>query len=334
MLNLVCDIKIQSKDKKISFDYVHHIEIKTSRKNLTDTAVVKVPKKMDWKGRPLTDFITRGDSISVSAGYAEDGMRELFKGFVVSVENGSPLVIRCENEMWTFKTVTVPPEKIEKFDLKAYIEKYGGVKASVAEGLSFGSMDITEEMTLAQALDRIMQAYPYTLGYFQDGEFYAALNTKGWEKSATPVVFDPNRNMISDSLKYVTGDSERMGVKAVSILRDNSQLVAVSPAAAFDAQKNIKPGWSQRQEFCPQCVTQQEVQDYADRRAASWTEDRIEGSFTAFGLPQVCKGDVVELRDAERKERDRKRFMVDAVDFAFGTSGFRQTVTLGYQIHY
>jgi hypothetical protein len=57
----------------------------------------------------------------------------------------------------------VPAEKIEKFDLKSYVEKYGGVKAHVAEGLSFGSMDIKEEMSLTQALDMIMQVYPYTL---------------------------------------------------------------------------------------------------------------------------------------------------------------------------
>jgi hypothetical protein len=207
------------------------------------------------------------------------------------------------------------------------------VKANVAEGLSFGSMDITGEMTLAQALDLIMKAYPYALGYFQDGEFYAALNTKAWEEAAKPVVFDPRRNMISDQLKYVIGEDARVGVKAVSILRDNSQLVAVSPEKAFDAKKNIKDGWSQRQEFCPQCTTQEEVQAYAKDRAAAWTEDRIEGTFTALGLPKVAKGNVVELRDAERKEYDNKRFIVDAVDYKFGKEGFRQTVTLGYQIH-
>jgi hypothetical protein len=318
-------------NKKISFDYANQVEIKTSRKNLTDTATVKTPKKMCWKGKPLTDYIVRGDEIIMECGYEGKGLARLFKGYLTDVENSYPLALKCENEMCRFKTIMVPAEKIEKFDLKAYIEKYGGVKANVAEGLSFGSMDITEEMSLAQALDKIMETYPYALGYFDDGEFYGILNTESWSKENRVMVFDPSRNMISDNLKYVIADEVRIGVKAASILKDNSKLEAYSPTAAF-ADKKIKSGWEQRQFYCPECVTQSELQAYADKMAAEFVTDSMSGSFTAFGTPLVRKGDVVELRDADRKERDRKRFVADAVDYSFGTSGFRQTVTLGAKI--
>jgi hypothetical protein len=61
-------------------------------------------------------------------------------------------------------------------------------------------MNITEEMSLAQALDKldkIMEPYPYALGYFQDGEFYEILNTESWSKENKVMVFDPSRNMIN-----------------------------------------------------------------------------------------------------------------------------------------
>lgn len=43
MLTLQCEIKIKSKstNKIVLVDYVNSIEVKTSHKNLTDTAVVK-----------------------------------------------------------------------------------------------------------------------------------------------------------------------------------------------------------------------------------------------------------------------------------------------------
>jgi hypothetical protein len=117
-------------------------------------------------------------------------------------------------------------------------------------------------------------------------------------------------------------------------------LEAFSPSKAFEVTTNKKgaktykprSGWSQRQEFCPQCTTQEEVQAYADKRAAEFITDKMEGNITAFGVPLVRKGDMVQLKDTDRQERNGKKFVVDGVDYSFGTSGYRQNITLGYEI--
>jgi hypothetical protein len=334
MLKLVCKIEIKNKDnKKISFDYVNQIEVKTSCKNLTDTAVVKVPRKIRWRFRPLTDFISRGDTISIAAGYAEYGIETIFKGTITGVENGVPLVIRCENEMYAFKTINVPAEKIAKFDLKAYIEKHArGIQVEIPENLTFGSMDIRTPMTLAQALDAIMKTYPYVKGFFQDGVFRAVLNTlPGAGKR--DIVFSPARNMVSDSLTYTRSEDVRIGIKAVSILRSNQVLEAYAPKEAFTADakgaKTIKSDYEQRQFYCPQCTDLKSVQGYADKMAAEWMTDRMSGSFRALGVPYVRKSDIVRFADDYRPERNGKRFVVDAVDYTFGTSGYSQNITLG-----
>ncbi|MDR3326906.1 MAG: hypothetical protein LBT04_02040 [Prevotellaceae bacterium] len=342
MLNLICKIEIIGKDnKKISFDYCNQIEIKTSCKNLTDTATVKVPRKFFWKEKPLTDFITQGNPITISIGYEEYVIETLFKGYIKSIENNTPVVINCENEMWNFKKITVPAEKIKKFDLKKYIEKYSaGIKVDITENLSFGSLDITNGMSLAQALDKIMQTYPYLLGYFQDGIFKGVLSTKRWLTAPKPTVFDPERNIVSDSLKYTIAEDVKICMKAVSIQRDNTQLTAVAPSRAFTVKtdKNgkktytVKSGWEQRQEFCPQCTTQAEVQAYAEKRATEWLTDKMEGTITAFGVPLVRKGGLVQLKDANRAERNNRKFVIDGVDYTFGTGGYRQIITLGYEI--
>ena len=333
MLKLISAIKIVSKESKtLTFDYANEIEIKTSCRNLTDTATVKVAKKMTWKGKPLTDFIKRDDAITISVGYEQYGIETLFKGYISNIENNAPLTLTAENGMRLLKRISVPAEHIAKFDFKSYMQKYGqGVTVDIADNLSFGSMDISEEMTLAQALDKILETYPYVTGYFQDGVFRARLSTERWSRELRATVFDPRRNMVSDTLKYTLSEDVKIGLKAVSIRRDNTRLEAYSPSAAF-SNKTIKSGWEQRQEFCPQCTTQSEVQAYADKRAAEWTTDKMEGTIVAFGVPKVRKGDLIELRDAERKERDGKRFLADAVDYRFGTGGFRQTITLGMRI--
>ncbi|MDD4848939.1 MAG: hypothetical protein PHR53_09305 [Bacteroidales bacterium] len=94
MLILQCDIKIKGKNtnKTVSFNYVNSIEVKTSCKNLTDTAVVKIPRKMSWQGKSILDYIRRDDEITIKAGYQNWGIETVFKGYVNSVENGLPKV--------------------------------------------------------------------------------------------------------------------------------------------------------------------------------------------------------------------------------------------------
>ena len=128
MLSLKCDIEIKCKDSKktITFDYCNDILIKTSCKNLTDTAVLKVPRKMQWQGKALTDFVNVDDAIIIKLGYAEMGNMEMvFKGYIKSVENTiKEIVIYCENEMRLFKSINVDAEIIEHFDFKKWMKKY------------------------------------------------------------------------------------------------------------------------------------------------------------------------------------------------------------------
>ena len=76
MLTLQCKIKIRNKstNKTITFDYANSIEVKTSCKNLTDTATVKVPRKMQWRGKSLLDYVRRNDEITIKIGYKEYGL--------------------------------------------------------------------------------------------------------------------------------------------------------------------------------------------------------------------------------------------------------------------
>ena len=67
MLTLKCQIEIRSKSTKktVRFDYANSIEVKTSCNSLTDTAVLKLPRKMSWRGKPLTDYVRRNDGITI-----------------------------------------------------------------------------------------------------------------------------------------------------------------------------------------------------------------------------------------------------------------------------
>lgn len=100
MLNLKCKIKVVGKDNKnIEFDYVNSMEIKTSRSNLTDTATIKLPKKMRHKGKALTEYVKKEDSITIQMGYEEHGIETVFTGYITGIKTESTATTSLLNDL-------------------------------------------------------------------------------------------------------------------------------------------------------------------------------------------------------------------------------------------
>lgn len=328
MLTLQCEIRIHNIDsgKTVSFNYANSIVVKTSCRNLTDTAMVKVPRKMSWRGKRLTEFVRRNDEISISIGYKEYGLETVFKGYVSRVENGTPIVIECENEMRLFKTITVKAEVIPNFNIKNFIRKYAPNVEVIGPDIDFGTVTM-QEQNLSQALDKLTSSFSWFKGFFRDGKFIAVTDLSAIAGNKT-YTFDPERNMIGDSLKYTMAEDVKIAVKAVHINRDNTKIEVTVPEEA-----KTDSDYEQRQFFFPEYDTELSLREAAEKTQKAFVCDKMEGNITAFGIPFVRKCDIVRLKDSQRQERDGKRFWVNAVDYSFGTGGYRQTITLGDQLH-
>lgn len=329
MLTLKCDIEIRSKSTKkvVRFSYANSIEVKTSRLNLTDTATVKVPRKMSWHGKPLTEFVRRDDEITIRAGYAEHGLETLFHGYVKDVENGTPVVITCENEMRRLKGITVEPEVIQNFDIRAFVKRYApDIEVTGVDKTDFGTLTV-ERQSLAHFLDELTGKFKWFRVYFQDGKLVAMYNQDDLQNPKA-VTVDPARNLIGDTLKYTPEEDVKVCVKATSILKDNTKIEVTVPAEAA-----IHPSdYEQRHFHLPGYTDKASLKEAAEKTLAEYKTDKMEGSLTMFGVPFVRKGDIVRLKDGDRPERDGKRFRVDSVTYRFGTDGYRQTVTLGKRV--
>lgn len=313
MLILQCEIKIGSKstNKIVSFDYVNSIEVKTSCKNLTDTAVVKIPRKMKWKGESILNYIRRDDPITIRAGYKEYGLETLFKGYVKDVENNTPIVITCENEMRLLKTINVKAERIEKFNIKDFIKRYAPeIEVECPDEIDFGEV-IIQEQTLSQFLNGLMQKFTWFKGFFRGGKFVAVIDMNKMQKP-TVHTFSPERNMVGDALKYTIKEDVKIAIKATSILKDNTKLEVMVPKEA-----EIGKDYEQRQFYFPGYTDETKLKEAAENKLAEFDCNKMSGTITAFGIPYVVKGDIIKLKDKIRTERDGKQFRVDAVDYKF-----------------
>lgn len=341
MLTLECKIQICSKDtqKKVYFNYVNSIVVTTSCGNLSDTAVVKIPRKISWQGKSITDFINRDDSISIQMGYSEYGLKTVFEGYIKTIENGTPITITCENDMRLFKTINVESKQYKNFNIKDFIQTYAqGVEVEVPGELRFGTVNV-QEMTLAQALDKLKGAFPWLRCFFYGHKFIVVSNVAA-RQDYNKITLSPDRNIISDDLKYSVKEDLKIAVVGKVITKDNKKIEVIVPDEAIETKtsgktvtKKVRTSWSKHECLCPGATTEKEVRKQATDMLNELVQDKMTGSITTFGVPYIQKCDIVTLKDEYRKERNGKRFYVDGVVYTFSTTGYRQKITLGYELH-
>jgi len=321
MLVLDCLIEIHGKSKKRTFTSVNSIDVSTSIRNLTDTATVVLPRKVNMKNKKLDEFIERGNEITIISGYLDIDKQTIFRGYITGVSSETPIRIECENEMWKLKQIKVAPKRYEKFKLKDFLSEYApDIDLEMPENIEFGEVIIPEEKTVANVIDYLKQNYPFN-AFFDDKKMVAVLLTSTQQNRKT-VKFKKGLNIISDTLKYTLEKDIKIQIVAKSILPDNKKL---------ESTKGDKDG-EVRTFFAPEYKTQSELDAFAENKLKTYKADKMSGDFTAFGIPFVKKGDVVHLYDDDNPERDNKEFIADAVKYSFSEKGYRQIITLGDEI--
>ena len=101
MFKLTAKIEIKGTGKKWEFDKVAEVEITRDTDTLTDTCVLKLPKKVRWQNEERIP-IKRGDEVTVWLGY-DDELELAFRGFVTTIGLKTPIEIHCEDYMFQLR---------------------------------------------------------------------------------------------------------------------------------------------------------------------------------------------------------------------------------------
>ncbi|KZS42311.1 hypothetical protein AWE51_02400 [Aquimarina aggregata] len=128
MLNLNCKIKVfETNDQLIptdrvyEFGYAYDIQIESSYDNFTDTAVIKIPKKIivnqlnstlgfevlkqlpiGPKIQSIYEYLKQDNYIEIFLGYNGD-FKPAFRGYITEVKGDAPVCITCQDMMYLLK---------------------------------------------------------------------------------------------------------------------------------------------------------------------------------------------------------------------------------------
>jgi len=297
---------------KFEFDFVTEVQIKSSWKKLTDTAQIILPRNLKWKDRYLRDEIKKGDAVTIQFGYDFNYVTE-FIGYVTDLQNAVPVVIECEDAMWKLKqtNITKTFRSVTLRQLLSEILPKGTVFETVDANL--GPFRINK-VSAAKVLEELRKQYGF-VSFFRAGKLYVGFPYSIVKPQRHELTFE--EDIIKDQLNYKKKEDVKLMVRAVSMLPGGDSL---------EEEIGDKDGEVHSLHFYNLSRTQLKASATEESKRLRYEGWR--GSFLTFGTPSIQHSDTLRLNSLEYPER-RGDYLIDEVDIAFGTEGYRQEVTLG-----
>ena len=344
MLQAQCEISITNDlGKKITFDFVHSIEIDSSYENLTDTCKIVIPRKLVFEGLDLftgdNPIFKRGDKIEVSLGYVPN-ITKVFIGYIKTVGSNVPTVLECEDGMYQLKQYTVNypskkalddvisklkvhpatiPLKVKLDELLDFCLTPKGIEYEIVDNIDLGSFRAINA-TPAMILDKLKSEYGL-YSYFKGDVLKVGFAN---DASVTSEASFKMEEVIinSDTLEWQRDEDVRIKCVAISMFLDNTK--------------------SEPIEFGDPDGNQITIHKYnmdaksLEFAAKEWIKENkytgYRGEVETFGEPVMNHGDRAKITSDKLPERDGI-YLIKKVKRIYGVNeGNHQIFTLGAKV--
>ena len=318
------DWKITIDDKTLSL--LDSVEIKTDIDSLMDTAVIKLPSTVFNKYLKDIESIVRGQKVEIWLGYDGELNKE-FSGYIRSVERDfSGLVINLENELYLFSLAPMEDKVYEKPSVKTILEAVlkaveTPLKLECQFDFSFDKFTV-KTATVLDVLKAVQSECKCSM-YVKDGVFYVVSPFLTTSETKT-VKYDTSKNIMADgySLKYKDKADRKFKVIVKGKNKDGKEI----------ENKPTGEGGGDTITFDYKGIATQEMVDtIAENIYNAKSYSGYDGSFQAWFLPIISKGDSAEIYDQDDPERNG-RYFVKAVETSCSSGGITRKITVGKRL--
>lgn len=299
------------------FDFLNELEIVSSWNTLTDTAMLKIPRKIKRGGETLVvgsnNLFKRGDKVEIMLGYYPESSHA-FTGYVSAILPESPLVLKLEDSAYLFKQNAITTS-YKDTTLKKLLSDLCPIRF-VSVDANLGAFRISNA-NFAQVLAELKKTYGL-VSWVRDEVLYCGLAY--FPDTSRKHKLIVQRDVIENSLEYMREDDVKIKVKAISIFGDNTK-IEVEVGDPQGAQRTLTYYG----------LNESDLRATAERELPKLLYEGYRGSLTTFGAPMIKHGDTVELVDIKLPERSGE-YLVDNVVTTQGMSGYRQKIELGAKV--
>lgn len=308
---------------------VHEISTDSTWERLTDTAVVKIPRLLQWQGRPVasgTDsIIRRGMKVEIYMGMGEIPDEPEFTGYVAAPKVGNIVQVNCEDEMWPLKQklfkVAYPKKVYTKLPLKRLLDDLLGAGVPYKLNLDvddLGNWEIAGKPNAAQVLDHLREHY-HIYSFFRKGVLHIG-RPYGWDTNVerrTPF----NRVVAGmPNLEYIRKEDRR--VRVVVYAADKQGMEVVGKGSDDDGDQIRVPSF-----FTDRAA----LQAMADRLVEDYKWEGLSGSIRTPGAFKIDHGDVAHLLPVRYPDMAGK-YRIKRVYTTFNSSGYIRESFLHHRV--
>ena len=313
MLKLCAKVEIKSV-KTWTFTKITACEIVRDMDALTSTCTLTLPRKTQWQGE-TSNPLRRGDKVSVWLGY-DDDLQLAFKGYILQKGFKVPLVIKCEDEMYSLKQAPATKKAYSSVSLETLLKDQNlPFKIKVLGEQSIGQYRVNVE-TVAELLGHLKESSIRSFFRIENGEPVLYCGVLFEHNAGLAQVFETGLNLISDdSLEEQKAEDMKINLKVISLQPNNKKI-------------KVEVGDKDGDHRTVHCYgkNEQEAKAWGEQELKRLKRDGLTGSFTTFGTKLLDCLDIVGIKiDGEKKGK----YQVQKNTITYGSGGFRQEVTLG-----
>ena len=303
----------------IQLGNITSFKISQTVQEISSTATLIVPKAYGKIGQqPILEILKVGDPIRIELGYNGSYNTE-FVGFVSEIEADAPLVIHCDDLMWTYKQNNWV-KTYTKANLKQVLkELFPGLKIDCPD-VNLGKFQIDNASSFKVLQDLQSDQGLYSRIFNETLKVGLAYD---FADTSQTHVYDIRKDVKANDLKYKRKEDMQVRFKAVANLSNGKKRTVMV------GSKN--PNASERTLNFAGDFSEKELKEKANAVLSKAVFDGYTGSITGLGTPTTRAGDCLKIIDKQNPEREGT-YMIETVETTYDESGFSRKNTLSYKI--
>lgn len=334
MNTLTLTVQIIGAKADLKFNFAEKIDIISSRDNFTDTATIMIPQK----DKQWDELISINDVVTVKAGFLLYDETQIFNGYITSVEEADgTIILKCEDEAFQYKQVSLQDKQLKNQSLKSLIEFYYKGETNLLD-VKIGTWRVGKNATFVDLLNELNQKFGFKC-YWQTSQLTGLpVLYIGTAKDASKrIIFDYDLNIElgGDSIELKKDDSYSTVVHGVSPQRNgtNIEIYAYFKDPIIKDKIVIttaKPNGNINELKIPN-LTKAELTELCKIRLKSSFVNAVGGSISGIQHLGYEHGDEAELKNFENVEKNGI-YDIIAVTYAIDANGFTQVAEIGDKI--
>lgn len=291
---------------------ISEVKIESSWSSLTDTAEIKLPRRVkDFDRKHVSDVFREGDPVEIWLGYNDDLVLE-FTGYISKVPAGVPLTFSCENEMYKLKRTEVSIS-MQNCTLKKLLQTIApGYDIVCDETKLLGTIRYPKQ-SASSILDDLRKA---GISCFFVGKTLHAMD----------VVSRNSDKVVSVLLERTAGESlKQKAIEDTLVIIELARKIGKSIKVEYG---DVGAGKRVTKKYSGINYSKEELLDEAKLIYKKSKVPGFDGDLILFGIPRVHHGMTVQFRSIIYPEKNGK-YYIDAVTKTFNRNGYRQQCKLG-----